>query len=212
MSVSGRQAVAGLVIATVLFTTVAAAVGVPSGGLDGNDGTYAAQSGGTTEVNNCGTITEPGHYVLTKDIRNGGSGDQFTFISESCIQISASDVTFDAKGHTIDGMGVSDTTAIQVGDEKPVSNVTVTNARIKEWNRAVYFSNVEGGTVTDVDATGNSFGVFADGSSDLTIENVESSQSFVGVYLNQSQATLTDNSFTGNVTTPVLREQSSSEA
>ncbi|MEA5406428.1 right-handed parallel beta-helix repeat-containing protein [Haloarculaceae archaeon H-GB2-1] len=101
---------------------------------------------------------------------------------------------------------MSDTTAIRAGGDEQVTNVTVENVRVKEWNRAVYFANVDGGVVRNADVTGNSFGVFVDGNSNVTLENVTSRRYFVGVYAADGNVSIRESSFSGNETNAIVRE------
>ncbi len=138
--------------------------------------------GGSTGVDGCTTITEPGRYVLSADIENADRGENFTFISQSCIRIESSDVVFDGNDHTVDGFGVSDTTAIRVGGNGTLSNVTVENLAVDEWNRGVYVKNVTNATVRDANVSGNALGVFLEDSTAVHLRNVTATDNFVGVY------------------------------
>lgn len=138
--------------------------------------------GGPTGVDGCTTITEPGRYVLSADVENADRGENFTFISQACIRIESSDVVFDGDGHTVDGFGVSDTTAIRVGGDGTLSNVTVENLAVDEWNRGIYVENVTNATVRDANVSGNALGVFLEDSTAVKLRNVTATDNFVGVY------------------------------
>lgn len=147
-----------------------------------------------TRIETCTTISEPGTYVLTKDIENGGSDGGFAYISETCIQIASDDVVFDAQGHTIDGYGISDTTGIGTAAGAELSDVTVKNARVKDWNRGVYLGNTDGATVQNVNASDNSFGVFVENARDTTVRDSTVTGNFVGIYHTNTRG----NAFEGN--------------
>ena len=157
-------------------------------------GSTQGQSGGPTEIKTCTTISEPGRYVLTQDILNGGGNGGFAYISETCIRIAADNVVFDAQGHTIDGFGISDTTAIGTKEGGHYSDVTVKNAHITDWNRGVYLGNTEDATVRNVNASGNGFGVFIEHARGTTVRNSKLTNDFIGLYHTDTRG----NTFKGN--------------
>ena len=163
-------------LVAVLVLTVA----VVAGGVVMTSNTYG-QADGTTQIEGCYTITQPGTYVLTANVTNGG-GDNFTFISETCIRIAASNVVLDGQGHTVDGYGISDTTGIGVEEGASVSDVTVKNVHVTDWNRGVYFGNVDGATARNVNASGNSYGFFVENATGTTIRGSTANGNFIGIY------------------------------
>jgi hypothetical protein len=89
------------------------------------------------------TITAPGYYVLQNYILNSQE--------PICIKITASDVTLDGNGHTIDGMKSADSTGILLnpaGDT--MSNVVIKNVVLREWQSGISLSRVKGGTLENV--------------------------------------------------------------
>ena len=157
-------------------------------------GSTQGQSNGPTEIKTCTTISEPGRYVLTQDIRNGGGDGGFAYISETCIQIASDNVVFDGQGHTIDGFGISDTTAVGTKEGGHYTDVTVRNVHITDWNRGVYLGNTEGATVRNVNASGNSFGIFVEHARDTTVRATTATHNFIGLYHADSRG----NTFEGN--------------
>ncbi len=150
--------VVGLALAVVLAGVVS---GVTAGARDVtdalDDGTGAAVDDASadravtpTRIDSCTTIGEPGRYVLAGDV-NGNPP-----LSSACIEVAASDVTLDGRGHAVDGNGVSDTTGVLVAN---VSNVTVRNLRVTDWNRGVYVRDASDVTVRGVTAVENAIGV-----------------------------------------------------
>ncbi|WP_276253233.1 CARDB domain-containing protein [Halomontanus rarus] len=128
------------------------------------------------------TIDESGEYVLADDLSS----------SETAIEITADDVTLDGNGHSVvgnspgeyeDGIGVSGG-----------SNVTVTNLTVSGWDArneyttefGLLFDSVDGGTVSNVTATGNGDGLVFSGGSENTlvgstaVENNDSGVVFYG--------------------------------
>ncbi len=157
-------------------------------------GNTEGQSNGATEITTCTTISEPGTYVLTKDIENGGGDGGFTYISETCIEIAASNVVLDLQGHTIDGFGISDTTAVGTREGGEYHDVTIKNAHITDWNRGVYVGNTDGATVRNVNASANGFGVFVENARDTTVRGSTLNHNFVGIYHTNTRG----NDFEGN--------------
>jgi parallel beta-helix repeat protein len=174
-----------------LVTVVLVAAVLVGGGV-GLSASTQAQSG-PTEIDGCYTITEPGTYHLTKDIRGGGGGGNFTYISETCIVIASDDVVFDGQGHTIDGLGISDTTAVGTEEGSEYENVTVRNFHTTDWNRGVYFGNTTDATVESVNASGLSYGVFIEDASDTTVRDVTATGDFIGVYHADSEGNTFEN-------------------
>ena len=157
-------------------------------------GSTQGQSDNPTEIKTCTTISEPGRYVLTQDIRGGGENGGFAYISETCIQIASDNVVFDAQGHTIDGLGISDTTAVGTKEGGHYSDVTVRNAHVTDWNRGVYLGNTEDATVRNVNASGNSFGIFVEHARGTTVRETKVTNNFIGIYHTDTRG----NTFEGN--------------
>ena len=136
-----------------------------------------------TPIDNCGTIDEPGVYVLTDDITQGGDGGGFTFASQTCLLVESDDVVLDGQGHTVDALGNSDTTGITVGGANAsVEDVTVTNVTVTDWNRGVYFRNSDGGTLRDATVADNAFGVMIERSSGTSLVRSRVEDNLLGVY------------------------------
>ncbi|MFC7044773.1 NosD domain-containing protein [Halobacteriaceae archaeon GCM10025711] len=138
-----------------------------------------------TEIHDCTTITRPGSYVLAGNVTNGG-GQNFTYISETCITIEADDVVLGGNGHMVDGMGVSDTTGVGVADG--AANVTVRNLELRDWHHGVHVDGAERVTVRNVDASNNAVGVAVDRATDSRVENVTVRENIVGVYVGERAA------------------------
>jgi hypothetical protein len=184
---SGRTLVIAALVTVVLV-----------GGGVGFSASTQAQSG-PTEISGCYTITEPGTYHLTKDVTGGGGGGNFTYISETCIVIASDDVVFDGQGHTIDGLGISDTTAVGTEEGEAYENVTVRNFHATDWNRGVYFGNTTDATVESVNASGLSYGVFVEDARDTTVRDLTATGDFIGVYhANAEDTTFEDNEYDEN--------------
>ncbi|QLG63769.1 right-handed parallel beta-helix repeat-containing protein [Halorarum salinum] len=220
MSGRVRPAVgAGLLLVVILVAATAALV--PPPGVDTSpsdedgppsDGTEPppdADRGSETvrTISGCTTISEPGTYRLTRDIADADRGRNFTFISEACIRIEASDVRLDGDGHTVEGFGVSDTTAIRVAGSDELEDVTVADLSVTEWNRAVYVHDAANVTIRGVNSTGNTYGFFLEDARNGTIRDSTASTGFVGVYLDDAgSTTLANVTFGPNHADDVVRE------
>ena len=184
MSTRGSRTLVAVVIIVVAMAAVGATM----------VGNTEGQSDGPTKIKTCTTISEPGTYVLTKDISNGGGDGGFAYISETCITIDSSNVVLDLQGHTIDGFGISDTTAVGTKEGGQYHDVTVKNAHIKDWNRGVYIGNTDDATVRNVNASDNSFGIFIENARGTTVRGSTANHNFIGLYHTNTRG----NTFEGN--------------
>jgi hypothetical protein len=121
-------------------------------------------------ISECGTvITEPGKYRVTQDL--------FCLPYQQGIQIFASDVTLDLKGHTItcDSSGEAPVGAVWVGDffdpTSVVEKVWVKNGTVSGCNDAVIFFYGQSGKATKITATGNENGISVLEAKDTLIKN-----------------------------------------
>ncbi|MFC7046014.1 right-handed parallel beta-helix repeat-containing protein [Halobacteriaceae archaeon GCM10025711] len=122
-------------------------------------GAPTTSGAGSTGIDSCTTISEPGTYDLTGDISNESA--------TTCLHVTASDVVIDGNGHTVHGTHAEDELRTSAGieiDDGPagvdadesttVSNVTVRDVRVTGWDtgvRATYASDVRLENVTRVD-------------------------------------------------------------
>lgn len=169
-------------------------------------GTASAQQNATA-IDSCTTIDEPGRYVLTEDIRNSSAA--------VCIDIQASNVTFDGNGNLVAGnlsqvrrneiagspesptrVGVG----VNVEGNGPVANVTVRNVTTTGWVRGVSVVNVSDSESRSVIATGNVDGIVVEGGdSDAVTNSTTPNNNRVGVVVAGSDnATVTGNELPGN--------------
>lgn len=104
-------------------------------------------SAATIEVNGPTVISSPGTYVLTQDI----SANQGPAIS-----IRSSNVIFDGRGYTIDGVDAGSSFGILVNNGKtPLTGVTVKNVRLTDWYDGLYFKYVDASRIESVTASSN---------------------------------------------------------
>ena len=116
-------------------------------------------------VSSCGTIDQPGQYVLTSDLSASG---------EDCLDVTASDVTLDGNGHTIAGGGGSAKTfGVHVdGTGSSVSNVTVEDVTLTDWRIGLHTDESTDITVRNVTSVDNSiYGYWFRLSNDVLVED-----------------------------------------
>ncbi|UPV76514.1 right-handed parallel beta-helix repeat-containing protein (plasmid) [Halorussus limi] len=178
--------VAALAVAAGANVAFAGAAVPGASAFDAPSSTDAAQR----TVDSCTTIDEPGTYVLSKKIENGGK----TAISKACIEITADGVTFDGNGHLIDGRGVSHTKGIAVVDAK---DVTIRNVAVDDWHSGIL---VTGGsaTVRNVKSYSNAYGVRVEDADGATIENSTITDNLVGVSTTGADVNLSGNDISDN--------------
>lgn len=92
-------------------------------------------SGAGIQIDTCTTIALPGEYVLNASINNSSA--------ISCINISSSDVILDGAGHTINGIGDTDSVGVYIvspDDTKGLMNVSVMNLKLTDWGIGIISS------------------------------------------------------------------------
>ncbi|GAB7095225.1 hypothetical protein JCM30237_23780 [Halolamina litorea] len=169
---------------------------------DQNDNTTAPEV-----VDSCTVIDEPGTYELTGDLDTSGPGP--------CIHVRASDVTLDGNGYTLSGDGVEDSIGLLVyngsaegfEDNEPLTNVTVRDLTIREFERGVRAGPTldnGGPRVRFVDLTvGSAGGITLFGADDSVLRNVTATDGENGLYLWETSnvtgenLTITDNTEVG---------------
>lgn len=126
-----------------------------------------------------GHISEPGEYVLESDRRAEG----VTPPSQAMIHIEADDVTLDGRGHALVGKGVTDTAAVGATADRTLTDVTVRNLRVSEWEYGLRFRGVDGVTAADLEVEKNSYGLRFDQVTDGTVDGCTVRENLVGVYV-----------------------------
>jgi PGF-pre-PGF domain-containing protein len=136
-------------------------------------------AGAQLSIDSCQPINSAGEYVLTVDIidHNG-----------SCIIISSSDVIFDGNGHTIDGQNLSGTFGVDVSCFECLShtNVTVKNLKVSDWEKGIYYLNINNGNIINNTAYSNLEGIELSSSSNNTLIDNTVSSNNEGIYLYSS--------------------------
>ena len=122
----------------------------------------------------CTTISSPGVYALNVDIMNHPG---------TCINITSSNVIFDGTGHKIDGIDAAGASGVNVHNTSAIiTNVTVTNLAVTDWDNGIYFRNAMDGNISKNIENSNSIGIFLNSSSfnNVTDNNISNSTS-VGI-------------------------------
>jgi len=105
----------------------------------------------------------PGEYKLTRDIMDSDA--------KSCIVITSSNVVFDGAGFTIDGLNSGFGSGVYVNNpDVTLSNVTVKNLIVTEWDFGIYYINVNAGNIVNNTASHNFAGIRLDDSSSNVID------------------------------------------
>jgi hypothetical protein len=110
-----------------------------------------------TPISGPTTITAPGHYYLTRDVSVTGA--------QNGITISASRVSLDLGGFTVDGDKTVGTFGIFVGNVAPVANVTITNGTVQDFHIGVDSAATPWVEISGVRAIGNIRGFHLGGTS-----------------------------------------------
>lgn len=146
-----------------------------------------------TNVSSCQTINASGVYELNTSIIDSGA--------TSCINITSSDVVFDGQGYTIGGIDTGGTYGVYVSNSTTaLTNVTVKNAIITDWDRGIFYRNAQNGSIENNTASSNGYGIRLFSSSSNTLSNNNANSNGFGIYLDSSSSnTLTSNTVNSNV-------------
>jgi len=109
-------------------------------------------------------IDEPGVYTLDGDLT----------VSETAVEITSSDVTFDGGGHTIAASNAtgSDRGIHVTGGDERIENITVTNVVLEGWDNGVRFRNVDNSELSNLHVENGSTGVLLSASHDNELTNL----------------------------------------
>src|SRR5574337_741069 len=119
----------------------------------------AGGASAATDINSCTSISSPGEYVLSQDIISSSAS--------TCINIVSSDVVLDGTSHTISGTGTANTTGVHVHSQTTaLTNVTVKNLVLSNWDSGIYYNNTQKGSILNNDASNNQYGILLEAASD----------------------------------------------
>lgn len=145
-------------------------------------GAAGAQRANVSTVDSCTTIDAPGQYALTSNV----AGD-IENPDAACIEITASNVTLDGRGHAVTGTGAGHGVEID-GTENSVSNVTVRNLRASNWSIGVFALGSDDGTIRRTITENSTEGLALGASSNYTLVNNTARDNAIAVALGgQSQ-------------------------
>jgi parallel beta-helix repeat protein len=151
----------------IVVVLVAAAAGAVS----------AQRAGNVSTVDSCTTIDAPGRYALTGNV----AGD-IENPDAACIEITASNVTLDGRGHAVTGTGAGHGIEID-GSESSVSNVTVRDLRASNWSIGVFALGSDNGTIRRTITENSTEGLALGASSNYTLVNNTARDNAIAVAL-----------------------------
>jgi parallel beta-helix repeat protein len=150
------------------------------------------------------TITEPGVYTLTRDWTD--------LQSSRALDIRASDVVVNGNGHRVvstSGTGQYGVLAYRSGG---LSNVTVRDLVLSDWDEGVALYDVDGGAVTGCTITNSHFGGIAldGGTANIRVATSTLSKNGMGLFLRGTTGTVVEhNQITDSGTTGISLYSSS---
>src|SRR5579859_4297718 len=127
----------------------------------------------STFVTSCGTISNPGGYIVMNDLSVSGS---------DCITVQASNVSLILAGHTISGSGSNN--GVTIGGS--LSSITIQAGTIQNFSRGIS-SSANGTTVQGVNVQNDSTGIEFDSVNGGAIQGGHFQGSGTLIQLNGSQ-------------------------
>ncbi len=134
------------ITASMIFTVVTVFIASLLPLLATADGAPPPSSGMRQDVAECTTITVPGYYILVNNIVSNRS--------DTCINITSSDVVFDGNGYTITYDKLlypyyyMEHAVKAYSPGNMLSNITIINLRAVNWSSGVYFRDVSNSKVS----------------------------------------------------------------
>jgi parallel beta-helix repeat protein len=154
-------------------------------------GLFLVSTASAVDVTGPVVIDSPGTYELQKDII--GTSEPV------CIEIRSSDVTLEGNGHIIAGTDASNSCGVLVHGASTLNNVNVRNVVVKDWYFGVYYWGVKQGSISKVNAAGNSFGISLNPGNGVSITgNVLRGNTHGLVLTSSTGTTISGNRITGN--------------
>ncbi|MDZ7688035.1 MAG: right-handed parallel beta-helix repeat-containing protein [Halobacteriales archaeon] len=141
----------------------------------GATGTATAQ----TDINGCTNINSAGSYEVTQDVNKSLAG--------YCFTVTGDDVVIDGNGNTIDATTTDPSGAISVSNVGgTVSNVTVENLFITDFETGVVAEDTEDVELVNVDTSSTETAVLVEDSTDVSVEGLTVSDTDIGVDVQSS--------------------------
>jgi len=188
---------------TVTGTITDDGVYIPVRQTDESDNNQTSEEDSVGAIDSCTTINESGTYELTDDISSSTGG--------ACIHVRASDVTLDGNGHSVTGDYAADSIGLLVSngpvdgysDGEPLTNVTVRDLNIGNWEQGIRAGPVAsspGPQVRFVDiSVSNADGIKMYGTDDSVLRDVTVTNGEIGLLLYETNSVTGENlTITGN--------------
>jgi len=154
---------------------------------------------GSIPVYSAADITEPGYYVLKRDIDGGKKVNIF--------QIKSSGVTFDGGGNTIRGGSSGFTTGIYVDAGTAIKDVVIKNLKIEGVDAGIWTYKVSNGVITNCTLRNMvNMGVRLDQSNQNQVYNNIFEQNSIGIGVFQSKDNVIYNNLFKNKHNAVVNE------
>lgn len=127
------------------------------------------------DISNCSVLDQAGEtYYLTQDITNSSN--------TTCMNITASSITLDCQGYTIDGNDTSNTYGIYTNQD----NTTIKNCRVSDWDNGFYLTYSSNSSLNNITSSSNTYsGIWLDENcsnnnlTNLTINN----NTWMGIFI-----------------------------
>jgi hypothetical protein len=149
-------------------------------------GLCARASAASTPVSSCGTLSQAGNYVLTKNLTAIGD----------CLVIAAPNVAIDLNGKTVTGSG----SGFGITDDGGVRNFSIiANGKIHNFNTGIFLGNSGEGTISNVDSSKNiGDGIFIDECCNTLDAVTASNNGGIGIEIQSDDSSLSNIQANGN--------------
>ncbi|GEM_PF-1585395 len=137
------------------------------------------------DISSCQIIDSPGYYTLTNDIIDSSEAE--------CIKITTNNVILNGAGHVIDGIDAQSSYGIYVHTTTTLTNVTVENVTLTDWDSGIYYNRVHGGRIENCTVTSSNTGIKLQSSSSNRVTNNTVSMNGNGIMLYESDSNSIDN-------------------
>ena len=132
------------------------------------------------EINECGSINNPGTYSLSSNINMGNfvniSNPIVNALRMPCVTINADNVKINCNGHTISNAPIG--ILAQNRTEVSISNCDIINS-----HAGIRFENIVSGNLTNINVSGGNVSVLLKNTSGIDGSNIKIKNSSIGLYL-----------------------------
>ena len=152
-------------------------------------------AGAAQQIDSCADdVNSPGLHIVNSSISDS--------TSTSCINVTASDVVLEGNGNTIDGVGDPNSIGVNVTDSTTLTNVTVRNLTVTNWDNGILYDDADDGKVANVNASANSnqgIRLFSSSNNDVTSNTATgNTNQGIEIVLSSDNNNVTSNTVTGN--------------